>query len=167
MKAFSITMALALMGYVGLGFLPVATAADGNKEKPASSKGGQAVWLTDYPKALAEAKAKNKAVLLDFTGSDFCTGCQTLKKQVWSTPEFAKFAQEKLVLVELDFPFELPQPEELKKANQALESQFKVVGYPTIIMVDANGKEFFRDEGYDDATADKYIAKLRAALSKK
>jgi hypothetical protein len=28
-------------------------------------------WLTDLPKAQAAAKAENKAVLLDFTGSDW------------------------------------------------------------------------------------------------
>lgn len=159
-------MALALLAYAGAGVFSIAMAAD-PKAKTESKKGERAVWITDYPKALAEAKANNKVVLLDFTGSDFCIGCQTLKKQVWTTPEFAKFAKEKLVLVELDFPFDLPQSEELKKANQALESQFKVMGYPTIILVDANGKEIFRDEGYDDAPADKYIAKLRKALGKK
>jgi thiol:disulfide interchange protein len=29
-------------------------------------------WGTDLPKALAQAKADKKMVLLDFTGSDWC-----------------------------------------------------------------------------------------------
>ena len=32
-------------------------------------------WQTDYAKALATAKAQNKQVLLDFTGSDWCGPC--------------------------------------------------------------------------------------------
>jgi protein disulfide-isomerase len=139
-----------------------------NKTEPTvASADIKTEWLTDYPKAQALAKQENKVILLDFTGSDFCIGCQSLKKQVWSQPVFAQFAQKNLVLVELDFPMNLQQPEELVKANLALESQFKVVGYPTIIMVDANGKEIFREEGYDDSPAKEYVAKLRTALSKK
>ena len=32
----------------------------------------ESTWLTDVPKAQAQAKAENKMVLLDFTGSDWC-----------------------------------------------------------------------------------------------
>ena len=30
-------------------------------------------WLTDYSKALIQAKTQNKPVLIDFTGSDWCS----------------------------------------------------------------------------------------------
>ena len=37
-----------------------------------SSARAEAQWLTDYEKAQAEAKAENKLLLLNFTGSDWC-----------------------------------------------------------------------------------------------
>ena len=61
-------------------------------------------WLTDTKTALEKARQENKAVLLDFTGSDWCGWCMKLKSEVFDQPEFAQFAQANLVLVEVDFP---------------------------------------------------------------
>src|SRR5258705_9879855 len=93
-------------------------------------------WMTDFPKAQAKAKAENKLVLLDFTGSDWCPPCKALHKNVLTSKEFQDFAKEKLVLVELDFPRQKSQSAELKKANRELQAKFSVDGYPTIIVID-------------------------------
>ena len=61
-------------------------------------------WLTDLPKAQAKAKAENKLIMLDFTGSDWCGWCIKLNKEVFSKPDFAEFARKNLVAVEVDFP---------------------------------------------------------------
>ena len=44
----------------------------------------EAEWLTDLPTALAKAKAEQKMVLLDFTGSDWCGWCIKFNKEVLS-----------------------------------------------------------------------------------
>src|SRR5260221_10642471 len=75
-------------------------------------------WLTDLPKAQAKAKSEKKLVVLDFTGSDWCGWCIKLHKEVFSKPDFAKYAKDNLILVEVDFPRQKQQTEELKKANQ-------------------------------------------------
>src|SRR3954466_2554744 len=77
-------------------------------------------WLTDLPKAQAQAKKENKLVMLDFTGSDWCIWCKKLNAEVFSKPEFADYAKKNLVLVEVDFPNGKEQSAELKKANQEL-----------------------------------------------
>ncbi len=61
-------------------------------------------WLSDYKKAQQEAKANNKLVLLDFTGSDWCGWCMKLNKEVFSQPQFKDYASKALVLLEVDFP---------------------------------------------------------------
>ena len=66
--------------------------------------GAAAGWDDDYEKAVAQAKAEKKMVLLDFTGSDWCGWCIKLDKEVFSQPEFKDYAKENLVLVEVDFP---------------------------------------------------------------
>lgn len=119
-------------------------------------------WLTDLPQAQAKAKAEKKLVLLDFTGSDYCPPCKELVKRVFSQSEFIAYAGTNLVLVEVDFPFNKPQPEELRKANQALEKEFKVEGYPTIIILDSDGKEVQRRERFSGETVKDFIAKLEA-----
>jgi thioredoxin-related protein len=98
-------------------------------------------WLTDLPKAQAQAKKENKLVMLDFTGSDWCGWCIKLHKEVFSQPEFAKYAKENLVLVEVDFPRRKEQTAELKKANQALQEKYKIEGYPTLIVLNGNGDQ--------------------------
>ena len=50
-------------------------------------------WALDLPKALAQAKAENKIVLLDFTGSDWCVWCVKFDNDVLSQPEFASLCQ--------------------------------------------------------------------------
>src|SRR5689334_4181309 len=77
-------------------------------------------WLTDLPKALAKAKAENKVVFLDFTGSDWCPWCIKFNKEVVSTAEFKDYAAKNLVPVEVDFPRGKRQTSELKKANEEL-----------------------------------------------
>lgn len=117
-------------------------------------------WLTDLPKALEQAKAQKKMVLLDFTGSDWCPPCKALHKTVLTSPEFSKFAKDNLVLVELDFPRSKQQSAELKAANQALSKKHEIRGYPTIIVLDADGKELFKKVGYGGTAAADYVADL-------
>src|SRR5215469_9006382 len=87
-----------------------------------------AEWLTDLPKAIAQAKADKKMVLMDFTGSDWCPPCKALHKNVLTSKEFEDYAQTNLVLVLVDFPRNKPQTEELKASNTKLAKKFDVEG---------------------------------------
>jgi thioredoxin-related protein len=99
-----------------------------------------AEWLTDYPTALARARQTGKMVLLDFTGSDWCGYCIQLKKNALSTAEFNSFADQKLVLLEVDFPRRKQLAPEQLKANEALARRFGIEGYPTLFLVNSEGK---------------------------
>jgi protein disulfide-isomerase len=116
-------------------------------------------WLTDLPKAQAKAKEENKLVMLDFTGSDWCGWCIKLNKEVLSQPEFADYAHKNLVLVEVDFPRSKPQSAELKKANAALQDKYKVEGYPTIIVLNGDGKKV-GELGYQPGGPKAFVAEL-------
>src|SRR5580693_3841272 len=91
-------------------------------------------WLADFPQAEQQAKAENKLVLMDFTGSDWCPWCIKLDKDIFSQSEFANYAKTNLVLVLLDFPNQKPQSDDLKKANAALQAKYDPEGaFPTLI----------------------------------
>lgn len=98
-------------------------------------------WTTDYKAALEQAKADDRRVFLFFTGSDWCGWCKRLNREILSTPEFNKFADDKLVLVELDFPRSKAQTAAVKAQNAELAQRFKIRGYPTIIVLDRSGKK--------------------------
>src|SRR4051812_47368765 len=91
-------------------------------------------WLTDLNAAKLQAQKENKAILLDFTGSDWCHWCKVLKSEVFDTPQFAEYASKRLVLVEVDFPERKVLPAKQMQANATLQALYKVEGYPTIIL---------------------------------
>jgi protein disulfide-isomerase len=116
-------------------------------------------WFTDAQAAQAKAKAENKLVLLDFTGSDWCMWCKRLKKSVFDKPEFAEFAKSKLVLVEVDFPQNKTLSLDQKEANARLDKTYRIESYPTIILLDPDGKQVGR-MGFVLGGPSAFIAKL-------
>jgi thioredoxin-related protein len=118
-------------------------------------------WLTDYKKAQQEAKAGNKFLLLDFTGSDWCGWCKRFDKEVLLQPEFKDFARDNLVVVELDFPRAKQQTPELKKQNRELAQQYEIVGFPTIVVLSADGQKLWRYDGYFPDGPAAFIAQLQ------
>src|SRR6266436_8216203 len=97
-------------------------------------------WTDDYAKAVEKAKTEKKNLLLDFTGSDWCGYCMALDKEVFSTAKFKTWAKENVVLVQVDFPHNKKLTKKLQDQNEALKGQFKTGGYPTILIVDTEGK---------------------------
>ena len=126
----------------------------------ASAFAQQGNWTTDYAKAVTQAKAENKPVLLDFTGSDWCGWCMKMKKESLDTPQFVTYAKKNLVLVTVDFPHSTPQPPAVKMQNEKLNAQFRATGFPTFILVDADGHELGRQTGYLQGGATTFLAKL-------
>jgi thioredoxin-related protein len=123
-------------------------------------------WLTDLSKAEGRAKAEKKLVLMDFTGSDWCPPCKALHKNVLTSPEFEAYAKTNLVLVLVDFPNSKPQSEELKKSNEELKDKFKIEGFPTVILLDGDGKQLSKSVGYGGESPKKFIADLEKAKKK-
>ena len=117
-------------------------------------------WTTDTSAALAKAKTENKLVLLDFTGSDWCGWCIKFKKEALDTPEFHDYAANNLVLVEVDFPRRKQQSAELKKANKALAQKYNITGYPTFVVLNKDGKEIGRQDGYEPGGAKAFIDEI-------
>jgi thioredoxin-related protein len=123
-------------------------------------------WLTDAEAAQAKAKAENKLVLLDFTGSDWCGWCMKLKREVFDQPEFAQYAQSKLVMVVVDFPKTQTLPQHQQRANLALSHTHHVNSYPTLVLLNADGKQVGR-MGYVSGGPSAFIVKLEQEIAKK
>ena len=68
-----------------------------------------------------------------------------------ASPEFVAFAQRSLVLTRLFYPIGIPgskySPEQLA-ALKNFKEYFKVKGFPTLILLDENGREIERVKGY-------------------
>jgi thioredoxin-related protein len=107
-------------------------------------------WQTDYEQALATAKAGNKCVLLDFTGSDWCGPCIQMNKVVFSKAAFLNYAEKNLILIEVDYPQRKKLSEKITKQNERLMHQYGIdnSGFPTVILLNPDGKILGHLEGY-------------------
>ncbi len=117
-------------------------------------------WSLDFSQALARARAGNKMVLIDFTGSDWCPWCIKFDEDVLSKGKFAAYAENKLVLILADFPRHSKQSSALQQANEELGRKFQVDGYPTLVVLNSSGKEIGRQVGYLRGGPDAFIAEL-------
>lgn len=97
-------------------------------------------WTTDLDAARTRAAAEGKSVLVDFTGSDWCGYCIQLKRTVFDTPEFEAYAKDKFLFVEVDVPQDIKRiGQELYNKNQQLCKQYKISGFPTIMVMSPEG----------------------------
>ena len=102
-------------------------------------------------------------VLIEFT-ADWCPPCIAMRKNVFSKKEFVEAASKDFILVELDFPKGDP---ELKEKNQPYAKEYKIEGFPTVILFDSEGKEFNRFFASQYPDTEKFLAHLKGALEKK
>ncbi len=97
-------------------------------------------WGTDYTAALVRAQREGRPVLVNFTGSDWCGFCMRLKAEVLDDPEFAAWAGESFVLLEVDMPQRADVDPELLARNREICSRYAVDGFPTLLVLDEQGR---------------------------
>jgi len=125
-------------------------------------------WMTDYDEAMALAVEQDKHVLLFFTGSDWCPPCKRLKKDIYTSEVFKKYAEEKLIFLMADFPKRSANKlsEEQENKNKKLAARFGPKGFPTSIILDTEGNEKNRWVGYNPGSPEEYVEKFTAASEK-
>lgn len=98
----------------------------------ARERSGGFAWLGEEPEALALAKAEGRPVIIDFW-ADWCTACKELDVVAWADPRVREEA-ERFVAVKVDGTDD-------STAFQALTAKYGVVGMPTVVFIDAKGRE--------------------------
>ncbi len=121
------------------------------------------LWQTDFAAAKAQAVKEKKLLLLDFTGSDWCGWCTKLKQEVFNRELFQKEVIKDFVLVELDFPQKSQLEEKLAQQNKALSKKYDIAGFPSIVLLDAEGVEFART-GYQSGGPQVYLDSLKGFI---
>jgi thiol:disulfide interchange protein DsbD len=96
-------------------------------------------WLTDEQAAFTEAQRTGKSVIVDFH-STWCTSCEDMDHKTWSEPEVARVVEEAFVPLRIDVT-------QGDAASEALQDKYRAESLPTLIVVDATGKEHGRIVG--------------------
>jgi len=157
---YIVVLAALVMGCAPASRTEVATSFE---EDPAGRQPAATRWLTDFEAAKRDAAKREVPILADFSGSDWCRWCMKLDEEVFRQTEFAKYAKDNLVLFLADFPSRKKQTDEVRRQNKALADKFGIKGYPTVLLLDADGKVLVRT-GYMRGGAEKYVEHLKEIL---
>lgn len=128
--ALLLTLALSGCGEGGAG-----AASDG--------AGGLIPWQTQFTLAQQQARTQHKPLFLDF-GADWCPPCQEMKKHVFTNPRVASLIAHRFIPVRVDLT------DNQAPGVIALAQRFHINPIPALIVVDAQGREIARQEGYLD-----------------
>ena len=124
------------------------------------AKNDRSMWLTDVQQALKTASEQNKQIMVLVTGSKWCRPCQNLERNVWSSKEFAAFAQKNLVLLKADVPYRSSGfgPRVYQKVLDLVKHSGSV---PCVYLLDSRGKILEKVEGYDNSRTAGYLKRFK------
>jgi len=122
-------------------------------------------WFDDFAAAQAAAKKEGRPILANFTGSDWCPWCMKLEKEILGQKVFLDYASANLVLFIADFPNGKKLPAKVVKQNKDLQAKYGIKGYPTVLLLDADGK-VLAQTGYQEGGAAPYVENVKALLEK-
>ena len=99
-------------------------------------------WMTDLGSACKKADAEQKAVLVEFTGSDWCGWCIKFKRDVLKTPDFEQYIEGKFVPVEIDVPNNAARVggAQQLEANKRVCREYGVESFPTLMVLTPDGR---------------------------
>lgn len=114
---------------------------------PAAAQGGETKaaklpWLSDLAAGREAARAGNKRLLAD-AWAEWCAACRELDEKTFSRPEVRE-ALADIVLVKLDFTRK-------SEASDRLKRELGIIGMPTVMLFDPQGKEIRRFSGFLEA----------------
>jgi thioredoxin:protein disulfide reductase len=118
---------------LGLDLLPKA----GGSAAGTTASWKQAWMEQDYEGALAKAKADKKLVVVD-VWAEWCAACKELDEKTWPDPGVSGWIAQNAVAVRVD----------TDKVRKDLAQPLKILGYPTVLVLDGDGKILRRVEGF-------------------
>jgi len=128
---------LTLIALVAAGCTPSAAGPEAAPTEPAAAS-GEIAWLKSLPEGQQAAQAQQKPIMVDFFAT-WCGPCRMMDEDTWPNAKVVAAAA-KVVPVRLNVD-----------ANQDVASQYGITGIPTVVFLDASGKELGRHVGFASA----------------
>ena len=117
------------------------TLLGGSSSRIAADDSAKKVWLEqDLEGALARAKAEHKVVLVDIY-AEWCAQCKELDEKTWPEASVQAWIKQNAVAIRID----------TDARRQDLATRLKITSYPTVLLLDADGRELRRSLGFQKA----------------
>lgn len=122
-------------------------------------------WEESETIAKQRAAREGKPLLIWFTDSARSPMCKALSEELFSTPEFEEWASEKIIRLRVDANIQANDPDlslgekedrlvEVGSYVKRLKKRYKVLGQPSLIMLNPSGEVIARPRGYKRGQAD-------------
>jgi thioredoxin-related protein len=122
-------------------------------------------WEQSETIAKRRAVREGKPLLIWFTDSARSPMCKALNEELLSTPDFEKWAAEKLIRLRVDANAQVDDPDlalgdkesrlvDIKNYVERMKKQYKVLGYPLMVLLNPGGEVIGRYRGYKRGDAD-------------
>ena len=122
-------------------------------------------WEESETIAKQRAAREGKPLLIWFTDSARSPMCKALAQELFATPDFEQWATEKLIRLRIDAQVQENNPDlslgeketrlvDLKNYVTSMKKRYKVLGQPSVLMLNPSGEVIGRYRGYKRGEAD-------------
>lgn len=121
---------------------------------------------SDAEAAQLHADTSLKAVLMVFSGSDWCKSCMQFEHEVLQSPEFEQLAAPSLILLKVDFPRRKKNQlsPKLQQQNDALAAAYNPEGqFPYLVLRDFAGTVLGK-LNYQPHAPEVFLSQLKSLL---
>lgn len=98
------------------------------------------IWRTDERKAIAEARALGRGLIVDFW-AEWCNECWRLERETYAEPEVRRALREQFVPLRIDVTEET-------HANRDQLKRYAVLQLPTVLVLDRRAREIDRIDDF-------------------
>lgn len=123
-------------------------------------------WVINFREAQTMAQSEQKAILMVFSGSDWCRPCIQMEQEVFESADFQDFARDHLVLLRIDFPRRKKNKlsPALQQHHSALAARYNPKGaFPWVVLLDEQG-EILLQTGFQTGQSRTFVSQLEAVL---
>lgn len=124
-----------------------------------SGEAAAATWERSDSVARARAAREGKPVLIWFTSVKNSGTCKVLGDELFADPKFEEWAAEKVIRLQIEHGARVVEPNlsmgqtrnreiDIDRYVETMKKRYKVLGYPTLVMLSPSGEVLGRYAGY-------------------
>lgn len=133
-------------------------------------------WEESFTIARQTAAREGKPILIWFTNSATSPMCKALSAELFATPDFGKWAEKNIVRLRVDSNITVEKKSlsmddtmtlktNMKRYVEKLRKRYKVLGHPSLYMLNPSGEVIAKYRGYSRGDADYFWGLMKQGVA--